>query len=191
MVYRVRYRGGDLRPAADLIAGSPVYQRLERIGYDARRFFPLAVLRNHVTDKEYTDRILPTVKSQIKTREKITAPLYNSVEITRIKVPRSNDDAADGVWGVLTWEDVDPELDFVSVDVFGLTNAFEQDGEGMDAPYRRKALSLNFFRPGDAIDPTGDRIRFGVPAYADEVEQAYVLEQYGLSERLNYRWIFR
>lgn len=191
MVYRVRYRGGDLRPAADTVAGVPIYKRVEEIHYQSRRFFPLLVLRNHVTDKNYTDRILPLAVDKIKVREQITAPLYNSVEITRVPIPYTSDDAGDGVWGLATWEDVDPNLDFVSVEVFGLTNAFQQDGEGMDAPYRRKALQLNFYRPGDTIDQTDDPTIFGVPAYANEQEQKYILDQYGLDERLDYRWIFR
>ena len=48
MVYRVRYRGGDLRPAADEVGGSKLYQRLESIAYDSRRFFPLVTLRDQV-----------------------------------------------------------------------------------------------------------------------------------------------
>ena len=164
MVYRVRYRGGDLRPAADTIAGVPIYKRVESIRYDSRHFFPMLVLRNHATNKNYIDRILPTAVNKIKVREQITAPLYNTVDITRVKIPYSSDSASPGTWGVATWEDIDPNLDFVSVEVFGLTNAFQQDGEGDDAPYRRKALQLNFYRPGDAIDQTEDLIRFGVPA---------------------------
>ncbi len=191
MVYRVRYRGGDLRPAADTIAGVPIFKRVESVRYDSRYFFPMLVLRNHATNKSYIDRILPTAVDKIKIREQITAPLYNSVEITRVKIPYSSDSAAPGIWGVATWEDVDPNLDFVSVEVFGLTNAFEQDGEGDDAPYRRKALQLNFYRPGDAIEQTEDLIRFGVPAFKDEQEQAYILKQYGLRERLDYQWLFR
>lgn len=191
MVYRVRYRGGDLRPAADTIAGVPIYKRVESIHYDSRLFFPMLMLRNNVTGKEYMDRILPTANQKIKIREQITAPLYNSIDISRVKIPYSNDPAAPGVWGVATWEDVDPNLDFVSVEVYGLTNAFEQDGEGEDAPYRRKLLQLNFFRPGDTMRQTEDLIRFGVPAFKDEQEQAYILKQYGLSERLDYQWLFR
>ena len=87
--------------------------------------------------------------------------------------------------------DVEPGLDFFSIDVFGLTNAFEQDGEGEDAPYRRKALTLNFYRPGDRMDQTEDRVRFGVPAYSDPEEQKYMLDQYGLEQRLDYTWTFR
>ena len=191
MVYRVRYRGGDLRPGAEDLGGLPVYSRIESISYQSRRFFPMLVLRNQITDKKYVDRILPTAKERIAVREGITAPLYNTVEISRIPVPQSSDDAAPGVWGVATWEDVDPNLDFFSVSVFGLTNAFEQDSLDADAPYRRKALELNFFRPGDTMNPTADFIRFGVPAYEDEEEQQYILKQYGLNERLDYRWTFR
>lgn len=191
MVYRVRYRGGDLRPAADTIAGVPIYKRLESIHYNSRMFFPTFVLRDHVTGKKFVDRILPTAKQKIKIREQITAPLHNSVEMYRVKIPYSSDKAAPGIWGVATWVDVDPTLDFVSVEVIGLTNAFQQDGEGRDAPHRSKVLQLNFYRPGDTMRQTEDLIRFGVPAFEDEQEQAYVLQQYGLDERLDYRWLFR
>ncbi len=191
MVYRVRYRGGDLRPAADQVAGVPIYKRVEEIHYDTRRFFPMFVLSNHLTGKQYVDRVLPTAKRKIAIREQITAPLHNSVEISKVKVPYSSDSSAPGVWGIVTWEDVDPNLDFFSVEAYGLTNAFEQDGEGDQAPYRRKMLQLNFYRPGDTMRQTEDHIRFGVPAFEDEQQQAYILEKYGLEERLDYRWLFR
>ncbi len=191
MVYRVRYRGGDLRPAADLVGRSSIYKRVEAISYDARRAFPMLVLEDHIRDKQYLDRILPTAKQRIATREKITAPLYDSLEITSVDIPRSSAEDAPGVWGVATWEDVDPNIDFVSVFVNGLTNAFEQDGEGPNAPYRKKALQLNFYRPGDSMKQLDDRIHFGVPAFQDPAEQNYVLQQYGLESRLDYQWVFR
>jgi len=191
MVYRIRYRGGDLRPAVDQVAGAPLYKRIESVSYESRRIFPMLKLVNHVTGIEYVDRILPSAKEQIAVREKITAPLYNTVDISRIDIPYSSDSAGAGVWGVATWTDIDPNIDFFSVEVYGLTNAFEQDGSGPDAPYRRKALQLNFYRPGDAMQQTEDRVRFGVPAYRNEQEQADVLEKYGLEERLDYRWVFR
>ncbi len=191
MVYRIRYRGGDLRPAADDVNGQPIYNRIEAVSYESRRFFPMLVLRDHATDKKFVDRILPTAKERIAVREQITAPLYNTVEISHIPVPQSSDDAAPGVWGVATWEDVDPSLDFFTISVFGLTNAFEQDGLAADSPYRRKALELNFYRPGDSMNPTADTIRFGVPAYKNDKELEYILKQYGLKERLDYSWVFR
>lgn len=190
MVYRIRYRGGDLRPAADKVGDSRVYKRLEAVSYESRRFFPIMYLNNVATGTKYLDSIIPSAKQKIAIREQITAPLHNSVEISRVKIPRTSDVKAPGVWGIVTWEDVDPETDFASVNVFGLTNAFEQDGEGESAPYRRKALVLNFFRPGDTSNQTADKIRFGVPAFEDEREQSYILDKYGLAERLDYRWNF-
>lgn len=190
MVYRVRYRGGDLRPAAD-DQDEPIFSRIESVSYPSKRFFPLMVLEDQESGKTWTDQILPTAIERIAIRESITAPLYNAVDITSVKIPRSSDPEAPGIWGIATWVDVEPSIDFLSVNVYGLTNAFEQDGEGPDAPYRRKALSLNFYRPGDAMEQTEDRVRFGVPAFDDPEEQAYILKQYGLEKRLDYRWVFR
>jgi hypothetical protein len=191
MVYRVRYRGGDLRPAPDEVGGVPLYKRIEAVSYDSRRVFPMLVLEDFVSGKKYLDRVLPTAKDKIAAREQITAKLHDSIEITTVDIPRSSDEAAPGVWGVATWEDVDPTIDFLSIFVYGLTNAFQQDGEGADAPYTKKALQLNFYRPGDAIRQTEDRVRFGVPAFEDADEQAKVLKQYGLEKRLDYQWVFR
>jgi hypothetical protein len=191
MVYRVRYRGGDLRPAADEVGGVPLYKRIEAVSYDSRRVFPMFVLADHVGGNEYLDRVLPTAKEKIAAREQITAKLHDSIEITTVDIPRSSDDAAPGVWGVATWVDVNPNVDFLSIFVTGLTNAFRQDGEGDDAPYTKKALQLNFYRPGDAMRQTEDRIRFGVPAFDDEKQQKYILEKYGLEKRLDYQWVFR
>ena len=190
MVYRVRYRGGDLRPAGDVVGGARIYKRIESISYDSRRFFPIMYLTNAATGRRYIDHILPSAKQKIAVREQITAPLHNSVEISRVKIPRTSDKDAPGVWGVVTWEDIDPKTDFLSISILGLTNAFEQDGEGDAAPYRRKALQLHFFRPGDSMNQTADLIRFGVPAFKDEVEAKYILDQYKLNERLDYKWSF-
>lgn len=190
MVYRVRYRGSDLRPAADEVGGSKLYQRLESVSYESRRFFPLVSLKDHVSGREYLDRIIPSAKAKIAAREQITAPLYNSVEISNQRIPLSGDDAAPGTWGVLTWIDVNPNIDYLSLYVSGLTNAFQRDGEGKDAPFRRKMLQLNFFRPGDSMAQTEDFIRFGVPQFADEEEQAYVLGKYNLNDSRNYLWTF-
>jgi hypothetical protein len=191
MVYRVRYRGGDLRPATDKIGTAEVFRRVESIGYNSRRAFPMLVLEDHISGKKYLDRVLPSAKQRIAVREQITAPLNDSIEITTVEIPRSNDDEAPGVWGVATWEGVDPNINFCSVFVYGLTNAFEQEGEGADATFRKKALRLNFYRPGDTIKLTEDRIRFGVPAFQDPAEQEYVLKQFGIDSRLDYDWVFR
>lgn len=191
MVYRVRYRGGDLRPAADQVAGSSLYTRVESVAYQSRRFFPLITLSDHVSGTEYVDRIIPSATSVIAAREQITAPLYNTVEITRHPVPHSTDADAPGVWGVVTWTDVNPHIDFLSLSVSGLTNAFQVDGEASDAPYRRKMLKLNFYRPGDAMDQIRDNIRFGMPAHRDAKEESYILKKYDMQEALKYEWTYR
>ena len=147
MVYRVRYRGGDFRPAADKIAGDDVYERMESVRVDKRKFFPMFLLRNQVNGRQYLDRLLPTARQKIKVREQISAPLYNSVEISRIDIPYSNDKSSPGVWGVATWVDVDPKLDFVSVEVFGLTNAFERTEDGGVTAFKQKGLQLNSIAP--------------------------------------------
>ncbi len=191
MVYRARYLGGDLRAAADSQTDSP-YGRIESISYKSRRLFPLFVLANQATGKEYLDRIMPAVKDKIARREKITAPLHNTVEIGSVPIPRSTDEAAPGVWGVATWEDVDPNIDFFSVYVSGLTNAFrrDEDADG-NVQLPKKVLQLNFYRPGDTVRQTDDEIRFGIPAYTNEEEQGYILRQYDLDKRLDYQWIYR
>ena len=198
MVYRVRYTGGDLRAAQ---AGGTdkaidkLYSRIEKISRDSRRFFPLVTLVDHESGAEFTDRVIPAAKDLITRREKITAPVYNSVEITSIPIPRSSDPAAEGVWGVLTWEDVNPDVDFLSLYVYGLTNAFKKENPDEITAQRptliKKALQLNFFRPGDAVAETEDRVRFGVPAFRDQEEQDYVLKLYGLEKRVDYQWIYR
>lgn len=190
MVYRVRYRGGDLRPATD--GDVPIYSRIESVGYESRHFFPLFTLADQTLDKEYLDRVIPAVKPQIKTREKITTDLYNSVEISSVPIPRTKDDSAPGVWGLVTWEDVDPNVDFFSVFVYRLTNATQrvETKEG-DEEYQQKVLQLNFFRPGDVIRETEDTTRFGIPAYTDPEEQEYILEKYDLEKPLDYLWKFR
>lgn len=196
MVYRVRYPGGDLRPAKaaeeSTAAVDELYSRIERVSYRQRRFFPLAILQDAESDQSYQNRIIPVATPLIKAREKITAPLYNAVEITEVPIPYSTDPAADGVWGVFTWTNVNPNVDFISMYISGLTNAFQRSDEGAgDVDLRKKVLQLNFYRPGDAIRQTEDRVRFGVPAYTDAEEQDYVLKQFGLEKRLDYQWVYR
>ncbi|MEZ6092087.1 MAG: hypothetical protein R3C05_29600 [Pirellulaceae bacterium] len=192
MVFRIRYRGGDLRGKEVVDEfGNKTYPDIEAVAYQQRRCYPMFVLVNHGKGKEYIDRILPMARDVIAEREQIKSKLHNTVEIGTVNIPRSTSPDAPGVWGYATWEDVDPTTDFFSVNVRGLTNAFQIVQEGGEDKVLRKVLQLNFFRPGDSVRQLADEIRFGVPAYDDPQEQAYVLKQYGLPERLDYRWIFR
>jgi hypothetical protein len=193
LVYRLRYRGGDLRPAAQVtnnenLIYSKLYSEMEGISYNARRAFPLFSLRTEEYDKEYLDRIIPAAKDEIARREKIFTQLYNSVEITTVSIPRTTDPEAPGIWGVATWEDIDPRADFISVFVYGISNAVKRTEEGK---LIKKVLQLNFHRPGDTIVKDGERILYGIPAFKNLKEQQYILDQYKLPERLDHRWIFR
>ena len=89
------------------------------------------------------------------------------------------------------WRDVDPRTDFFTVEVLGLTNAqkIEQQADGLK--YLQKRLVLNFSRPGDTVNELDDQIRFGIPALKDPARQKYVLDQFGVKERLDYTWIYR
>ena len=98
--------------------------------------------------------------------------MLNSVEIAEKPIQLSTDTVDNAVWGVATWEDIDPKTVWFSVYVQGLTNAYkietvtEKDAEGKETKrwqYLRKTLVLNFWRPGDAHFETDREIRFGQP----------------------------
>ena len=91
------------------------------------------------------------------------------------------------------WEDIDPEIDYLSVHVGGLTNAYrwkdapqgfqEGDPPGKGRKFFRKTLQLNFWRPGDAVAENEREIRFGVAPGAAEA--------YGTDVGVAYRWVYR
>ena len=97
------------------------------------------------------------------------------------------------VWGVATWTDVDPRIDFFSVYVGGLTNAYRWedpagaykagDPPGTGRQFTRKTLQLNFWRPGDEHLQDEKEIRFGVARGKGEL--------YDVSEGVAYRWVYR
>lgn len=190
--YRLRYRGGDLRlkEVVDEL-GNRTYPDIESVAYKKRRAFPMFVFTNHSKKKEYLDQLLPTARDIIARREQITSPLYNTVELSTVDIPRTTAEESPGVWGYATWTDIDPTTDFFTINVYGLTNAFRVVEVNGQDEVQRKVLQLNFYRPGDTVSMLADEIRYGVPAYEDPDQQNYVLKQYGLPERLDYRWIFR
>lgn len=203
MVYRVRNNGGHLNPVpiADRfgheVYGTETADAVLNYGASAPsenlRFFPHFVLRDHESGKSYLDRIIPVAIPVIQRREmKVDSPpLFNSVEITRIGLPVSTPDAPKDVWGVVTWEDVDPRTDYLSIFVQGLTNAFRLVETPEGVANLSKTLQLNFWRPGDAVYEHEKEIRYGVPAVANEAEQAKILKMYGIQERLDHLWVYR
>ncbi len=171
------------------------------VAREGRYFFPQFMLESHDFSKMYLDRIIPAAKQPIQDREVQGAELLNSVEIGRNPIPLSTADNPQEVWGVATWEDIDPRIDFFSVLVKGLTNAYKpvdlpevyQPGEepGTGREILSKALRINFWRPGDTIDEFEDQIYYGVPYSPDAVRQYEILSAFGLKERLDYLWVYR
>ena len=192
MLYSIRYEGGDLEPKPEVDQfGAATFPAPAQVSYNSRRIFPSFVLIEKPTNKEYLDRIVPAAKDAIAAREKVGAPIYDTMELQTISIPKSTETEDKPIWGIATWENVDPRVDYFAVQVQGLTNAFRIETVDGKKLYRRKTLQLNFWRPGDTLDEISDKIRFGVPALADPGRQIKILQTYGLSERLDYLWIYR
>ena len=85
------------------------------------------------------------------------------------------------VWGVAVWQDIDPRLDYITIYVTGLSNAFKvfemPDGK---KKFKHKTLQLNFWRPGDIHDEGKDKIRYGIPMTRDPRLQKEVCQFYDL-----------
>lgn len=201
MVYRVSNRGLALNPTESVDSFGHRTYTIEKVNYPTRRFFPHFVLESREYQKSYLDRIIPAAQLAIQKREDPGTKLLNSIEMTRVQIPLSDERIERGIWGVVTWEDIDPRLDFFSVYIRGLTNAFEfvdppgayRAGQppGSGRVYNYKTLQLNFWRPGDSVLEHEREVRYGVPVDSDPVLQAHILDAFGLPERLDHLWIYR
>jgi hypothetical protein len=196
LVYRLRNTGQTLKPveiadatfSAETGKGGPV------------RFVPQFVLesRDRQADgkrvlKSYLDRVIPAAVAAISRRETPGRTLLNSVEIAEQPIPVSDGRIDRSVWGVATWVDVDPRIDFFSVLVGGLTNASQWvdnpaaykpgDSPGRGRRFMHKMLQLNFWRPGDELQPNENEFRYGVPLGNSDL--------YGVGDGVAYRWVYR
>jgi hypothetical protein len=215
MVYRVKNNGGHWKPK--LVSASAV-EGIEHTVYTKEptneaevfgrkstslRFFPHFVLRSPDPKVEYLDRVIPSAIEPIRRREfpGIDQPLYDSLTISEVPIELSDATHDRSVWGVVTFEDVDPGIDYLSIFIEGLTNAYKYedpagafkagDPPGTGRKLLHKALQLNFWRPGDRVDQNEDEIRFGVRLDSDPAEQQRILKLYGLTERLDYLWAYQ
>jgi hypothetical protein len=193
MVYRVRNTGatisGHVQDDGAFETSNPPAA--------AVRFVPQFILssqdRAGGARKAYLDRLVPVAMEAIRQRELPAGTLLDSVAMAEQELPVEADRMQRGAWGAAIWEDVDPELDFFSVYVGGLTNAYKwQDppgiykaGEpaGRGRKFSRKVLQLNFWRPGDALDPNEREIRFGVAPGEGSLYQA--------GEGVAHQWVYR
>jgi hypothetical protein len=133
-------------------------------------FVPRFVLASRDTgNKVYPDRLIPLAVPLIRKREDPSRPLRNTVEITG-KIPPTPKGQDANIWGVATWEDIDPRTDYFSIYVQGLTNAYlwkdlpgvfkKGDAPGTGRELYAKTLILNFWRPSDKDEEHEDEIRY-------------------------------
>ncbi len=191
LLYQVRYLGNDLAPnVTQAENGIAVPDEPKKVKEDWVLFVPRFTLTTTQKKIEYTERILPDAKGLIAAKERVGAPILDSFEMMR-KIPVSDAQKDNPFWGVATWTDVDPTTDFFVVTVEGLTNAYRIVGEGATKKYEKKCLQLHFWRPGDSIAEKEDVIRLGVPAFEEPARVQYAMEQFGIKERLDYKWVYR
>jgi hypothetical protein len=175
MVYRVKNLGQrlDANPAEgknqNLAANPP--------STDAITFRPQFVLESPEYNKAYLDRVLPLAVDAIQKREDANRKLLDTVQMSEHPIPLSTADDDHSVWGVATWEYIDPRIDFFNVYVKGLSNAYrfadpagaykQGDVPGAGRMIAQKTLKLNFWRPGDQHDPEREEIYYGIPGQID------------------------
>jgi hypothetical protein len=196
LVYRLRNTGQVLHP----VEGNDGVFTAELKQNGPIRFLPQFILESQdrlpsgePTSIAYLDRVIPAAVAAIARRETPGQRLLNSVEIAGQPVLASGERAGTGAWAVATWTDVDPRIDFFSVYVGGLTNAYRwQDIPGAYRPgdfpgkgrqFVRKYLQLNFWRPGDELFQSEREFRYGVP-----LGQA---DLYGVPPGVAYQWVYR
>ena len=179
MVYKVRNPGKHFVPMRQP-DGSYKLDRPDEIdpGKPGVNFVPFFVLVENKEIKRYfKERIIPEAKPQILRREFRagefkTPELLNSAEMAQVKIK-----AGEERWGVVTWENIDPRIDFLSIYIQGLSNAYgwketrqsynHGDTPGLGRKLTRKTLRINFWRPGDEFLETEEEIIYGIPGELD------------------------
>ena len=193
LVYRVKNTGAALRPTMNEADGEFTAAKVDS---GPVRFLPHFVLQGHDVGPDggkiyraYLDQALPEAVAAIAKRE---APKGQQL-YTTTTMPLKPLAVGESRWGVAMWSDLDPEIDFFSVYVRGLTNAYDWtdpagafkvgDPPGKGREFVRKTLQLNFWRPGDRFMQHESEVRYGVaPGKA---------ALYGVGEGVAYRWVYR
>lgn len=132
-------------------------------------FVPRMYLRSHDSKVRQwvPDTLNPLAVKAINQREDPNRKMYDSVTISEQPIPPAEEGADNEVWGIATFEGVDPESDEFSIYIQGLTNAYKMEIDDGKRKYRRKTLKINFWRPGDEFFPDEREIRYGVPGKVD------------------------
>jgi hypothetical protein len=194
IVYRVRDLGETL--SYEEVKKNPKFNQVshilkkgEAIDTENRQFLPRFSLEGWVFNplkKVYekvavSDSVNPAVMRLIRQSEDPRMPLLDAVQMSEADIPKVKPESDVGVWGVAIFEGVNPELDYVSVFVSGLTNAYRiKKSDDGAISFKRKTLQLNFWRPGDAIEEEKDNIQYGIPLVDDAKEQVLITRRYAL-----------
>jgi hypothetical protein len=166
LVYSVANNGKALHP----VAAEDGTFKTETVDLPAR-FIPKFTLECAEYHESYPDRVIPLAVDEIRRREDPNRQFYNSAEICgEIPVGKT-------VWGIATWEDVDPRIVRFSIYVQGLTNAYRWEDEpgvykkgsplGAGRRLLRKTLKLNYWRPGEEPALQETEIPLGQPGEPD------------------------
>ncbi len=197
MIYKVKNLGNHMRPVTkddpqDKDSPDKMREETTVAFVDHPVFwFPKFTLESKIQDKKtgetielkYDDHVMPLAIDAIRKKEDPKRLLLNCVEMSKAQVKVSTDTEDNSVYGVACWEDVDLRIDFFSVFVHGLTNAYRwadpvagvkpDDKIAAGRKYKYKELQLNFWRPGDEFHPNTQDFYYGIPGEVD------------------FRWIYR
>jgi len=174
MIYHVK--NGPIKRMVDDPGSDDETQMIPEMVTEPFLFIPRFELESYDVKQTYSEKVMPAIIPLIRDREDKNRPLLSTAEITG-EIPPSTPDADRSVWGVVTWEGVDPRTDRFSIYIYGLTNAYRWDDPvgafqkgdptAKGRVYQTQVLKLNFWRPGDTLDEQEDEIRFGIPGEVD------------------------
>ena len=179
----------EVKENPNLSQVSHVLKKGEPIDAEDRFFLPRFTLEGSVfvpREKRYKkvayrDTVNPAVARVIRAQEDPRMILLDGIQMSKVDIPKVKREAKAGIWGVAIWEDVNPNIDFVSVFVKGLTNAHRiKRGEDGAISFLHKTLQLNFWRPGDDFEESKDRIKYGIPLVEDPRRQVLITRRYNL-----------
>ena len=147
------------------------------------RFSPVFTLETHNTltkevpgfAKAAVEQYIPLALPAISAREDKNREFLTSEQMAQREIK-----PGETLWGVATWQDVDPNTVWFSVYLEGLTNTYKWTDDPAKyaafrsgtskTPYREistKVLKLNFWRPGDEFTVKETQVRVGVPELPD------------------------
>ncbi|MFT5301182.1 MAG: hypothetical protein ACI814_001967 [Mariniblastus sp.] len=159
--------------------GGPIAQEKKQLNIRFTLEGSVVTTEGNYQKVAYRDIVDPLVVNLIRQREDANQRLLDTQQMATATIPIAKNDTDPGVWGVAVWENVDPRLDYVSVFVKGLTNAYRLN-PNLAEPAKLKTLQLNFWRPGDQVNEQNDRVEYGIPLTDDPVKQVLICQQYDL-----------